>query len=87
VPYPFAGAHQRYNANFLAEEGAAVVVPDDELTADRLVAEAAPLVDAGRRGTMAAAARRLGRPDAARALADELLAMAEGRPLPSESAA
>jgi UDP-N-acetylglucosamine--N-acetylmuramyl-(pentapeptide) pyrophosphoryl-undecaprenol N-acetylglucosamine transferase len=87
VPYPFAGAHQRYNANFLAEEGAAVVVPDDELTADRLVAEAAPLVDAGRRGTMADAARGLGRPDAARALADELLAMAEGGPLPSESAA
>jgi UDP-N-acetylglucosamine--N-acetylmuramyl-(pentapeptide) pyrophosphoryl-undecaprenol N-acetylglucosamine transferase len=87
VPYPFAGAHQRYNAGFLAEEGAAVVVRDEELTADRLVAEAASLVDADRRGAMADAARRLGRPDAARALADELLAMAEGRPLRSESAA
>jgi hypothetical protein len=36
---------------------------------------------------MADAARRLGRPDAARALADELMAMAERRPLPSETAA
>ena len=87
VPYPFAGAHQRYNARFLADEGAAVVVPDEELTADRLVAEVGPLLDADRRRTMADAARRLGRPDAARALADELLAMAERRPLPSESAA
>jgi hypothetical protein len=32
---------------------------------------------------MAAAALGLGRPDAAHALADELLAMAEGRALPS----
>jgi hypothetical protein len=36
---------------------------------------------------MAEAARRLGRADAATALADELLALAERRPLPSESAA
>ena len=85
VPYPFAGAHQRYNATYLAEEGAAVVVPDEELTGDRLVEEATALRDDARREPMAAAARRLGRPDAARALAEELVAMAERRPLPSES--
>jgi len=80
VPYPYAGAHQRYNATYLAEEGAAVVVPDAELDADRLVAEASALHDDEPRRAMGKAARRLGRPDAARALADELLAMAEGRP-------
>ena len=85
VPYPFAGAHQRYNAAYLADEGAAVLVPDEELTADRLVAEAAALRDDAARGAMAAAARRLGLPDAARALAEELIAMAEGMPLPSEA--
>jgi UDP-N-acetylglucosamine--N-acetylmuramyl-(pentapeptide) pyrophosphoryl-undecaprenol N-acetylglucosamine transferase len=86
VPYPFAGAHQRYNASYLADEGAAIVVPDEQLTADRLVAEVTSLLDDGRREAMANAARRLGRPDAARALADELLAMAERRPLPSQGA-
>ncbi|MGH2418448.1 MAG: UDP-N-acetylglucosamine--N-acetylmuramyl-(pentapeptide) pyrophosphoryl-undecaprenol N-acetylglucosamine transferase [Candidatus Limnocylindria bacterium] len=86
VPYPFAGAHQRYNARYLADEGAAVMVPDEELTARRLVTELAAFRDDDRRGTMSAAARRLGRPDAARALADELLAMGERRPLPSEAA-
>jgi UDP-N-acetylglucosamine--N-acetylmuramyl-(pentapeptide) pyrophosphoryl-undecaprenol N-acetylglucosamine transferase len=85
VPYPFAGAHQRYNAAYLADEGAAVLVADEELTADRLVAEAGDLRDDATREAMAAAARRLGRPDAARSLADELVAMAEGRPLPSEA--
>ena len=86
VPYPFAGAHQRYNAAYLADQGAAALVPDEELTADRLVAEAGDLRDDAARQAMAAAARRLGRPDAAQALADELIAMAERRPLPSESA-
>jgi UDP-N-acetylglucosamine--N-acetylmuramyl-(pentapeptide) pyrophosphoryl-undecaprenol N-acetylglucosamine transferase len=84
VPYPFAGAHQRYNATYLAEEGAAVVVADEELTGDRLVEEVTALRDDARREAMAAAARRLGRPDAARTLAEELLALAERRPLPSE---
>jgi UDP-N-acetylglucosamine--N-acetylmuramyl-(pentapeptide) pyrophosphoryl-undecaprenol N-acetylglucosamine transferase len=83
VPYPHAGAHQRANAAWLADQGAAVVVPDDELDGDRLLAEATHLRDDAERGRMAAAARALGRPDAARALAEELLALAEGRPLPS----
>jgi UDP-N-acetylglucosamine--N-acetylmuramyl-(pentapeptide) pyrophosphoryl-undecaprenol N-acetylglucosamine transferase len=87
VPYPFAGAHQRYNAGYLADEGAAIVVADEQLTADRLVAEVTSLLDDGRREAMANAARRLGRPDAAQALADELLAMAERRPRPSQGAA
>ena len=72
VPYPYAGAHQRYNASYLGDEGAARVVADEDLDADRLVAEVTALRDDERRAAMADAARRLGRPDAARALADEL---------------
>jgi UDP-N-acetylglucosamine--N-acetylmuramyl-(pentapeptide) pyrophosphoryl-undecaprenol N-acetylglucosamine transferase len=87
VPYPYAGAHQRYNARYLAEEGAAIVVDDEDFSADRLVTEATGLLDDERRDAMAAAARRLGRPDAARALAGELLALAERRPLPPEASA
>jgi UDP-N-acetylglucosamine--N-acetylmuramyl-(pentapeptide) pyrophosphoryl-undecaprenol N-acetylglucosamine transferase len=87
VPYPYAGAHQRYNATYLGEEGAAVVVDDEELDADRLVAEVTALREDATRTAMAHSARRLGRPEAALSLADELLALAEGRPLPSETAA
>jgi len=83
VPYPFAGAHQRANAAYLADRGAARLIPDAELDAARLVAEAKALRDDARRDQVAAAARRLGRPGAATAIAEELLAMAEGRPLPS----
>ena len=87
VPYPYAGAHQRYNARYLGDEGAATVVADEDLDADRLVAEVSALRDDGRRTPMAEAARRLGRPDAANALARELLALGDHRPLPSETAA
>jgi UDP-N-acetylglucosamine--N-acetylmuramyl-(pentapeptide) pyrophosphoryl-undecaprenol N-acetylglucosamine transferase len=86
VPYPYAGAHQRYNASYLAEEGAAVTIPDEAFDADRLVAEASALLHEDRRREMGEAARRLGRPEAARSLALELLAMAERRPLPSQAA-
>jgi UDP-N-acetylglucosamine--N-acetylmuramyl-(pentapeptide) pyrophosphoryl-undecaprenol N-acetylglucosamine transferase len=85
VPYPFAGAHQRANAAFLAYRGAAVLLPDEAFDADSLLAETKRLRDDAVRGELAAAARRLGRPGAATAIADELLAMADGRPLPSQS--
>nr|MBA2634587.1 undecaprenyldiphospho-muramoylpentapeptide beta-N-acetylglucosaminyltransferase [Chloroflexota bacterium] len=82
---PYAGAHQRYNAGYLAAEGAAVVVADEELTAQRLLAETSALLDDERRLAMATAARRLGRPNAARTLGEALVAMAEGGPLGSGS--
>jgi UDP-N-acetylglucosamine:LPS N-acetylglucosamine transferase len=63
-----------------------VTVDDAALTADRLLEETDRLRDAAARSAMATAARRLGRPDAARMLADELVALAERRPLPSEAA-
>jgi len=59
------------------------VVPDAELDGDRLVAEATALLDDEQRRRMGQAAKELARPDAARLLAEELLAMGEGRPLPS----
>ena len=83
VPYPHAGDHQRANAAFMSDRSAAVLVPDAELDGDRLLAEARHLRDDAVRAGMAAAARALGRPNAAGLIADELLAMGERRPPPS----
>jgi UDP-N-acetylglucosamine--N-acetylmuramyl-(pentapeptide) pyrophosphoryl-undecaprenol N-acetylglucosamine transferase len=86
VPYPFARAHQRANAGWLADQGAAVIVRDAELDAARLIDELQVLRDDGVRSAMAEAARSLGRPQAAAAIAAELIALAERRPLPSRAA-
>jgi UDP-N-acetylglucosamine--N-acetylmuramyl-(pentapeptide) pyrophosphoryl-undecaprenol N-acetylglucosamine transferase len=83
VPYPYAGSHQQANAAWLADQGAAFVVEDADLTPDRLVELTDELADVALRESMAKAARELGRPDAAHVLASELLAMADRRPLPS----
>ena len=83
VPYPYAGAHQRANAEWLVAQGAARLVADAELDAGRLAREVGALRDAAVRREMAAAAARLGRPDAARVIAEELVALAERRPPPS----
>jgi len=72
IPYPHASAdHQSANARWMAERGAAIVLPDAELTPERLRAETDALLE--RREEMAAAARELARPDAARDVAGELL--------------
>jgi UDP-N-acetylglucosamine--N-acetylmuramyl-(pentapeptide) pyrophosphoryl-undecaprenol N-acetylglucosamine transferase len=75
VPYPYAGAHQRENAAWLADQGAALLVPDAELDAARLVAEMRRLRDDAERARLADAARGLGRPQAAEEIAAELIRM------------
>jgi UDP-N-acetylglucosamine--N-acetylmuramyl-(pentapeptide) pyrophosphoryl-undecaprenol N-acetylglucosamine transferase len=79
VPYPHAsGNHQAANARWMEQAGAATVVPDPELTPARLREEIDALVeDEPRRARMASASRRLARPDAAQAIAHEVLAAAE----------
>ncbi|MEA2492516.1 MAG: UDP-N-acetylglucosamine--N-acetylmuramyl-(pentapeptide) pyrophosphoryl-undecaprenol [Thermoleophilaceae bacterium] len=78
VPYPHATAdHQMGNARWMANGGAAVVVPDDELDGPRLAREVAALLGSKQRlEAMAAAARRLARLDAADRIADEVLRLA-----------
>ena len=75
VPYPHATAdHQTANARSLAAAGGAVVIADDQLDAQRLVAEVEPLLlDDARHAAAAAAARGFGRPDAADQVAALLL--------------
>lgn len=76
VPFPEAADdHQTKNAASLAREGAAVLLPQSELTPDRLARELTALLDDDpRRRGIAAAARRRGRPDAAAAIVDDLCA-------------
>jgi UDP-N-acetylglucosamine--N-acetylmuramyl-(pentapeptide) pyrophosphoryl-undecaprenol N-acetylglucosamine transferase len=78
VPYPYASAdHQTANARWMADAGAAVIVRDAELTPARLGREVtALLADPPRLAAMAAASAALARPDAAQAVADEVLAAA-----------
>jgi UDP-N-acetylglucosamine--N-acetylmuramyl-(pentapeptide) pyrophosphoryl-undecaprenol N-acetylglucosamine transferase len=80
VPYPHAsGDHQSANARWMSQAGAAVTIPDDELTAARLGGEVAMLLaDRARMAAMAAAASSVARPQAAGEVASELL-QAAGR--------
>lgn len=80
VPYPHAAAdHQTGNARWMADAGAAVLVPDAELTAERLGAEVGALLDdPGRLARMAAASAALARPHAAAEIAAEVVAAASG---------
>ena len=85
VPYPYAGAHQRANAAELVAAGAARLVADEDFDAEALLENVATILDdPSRHATMAAAARERGRPGAADAAAEILLALADRRPLPSE---
>ena len=78
VPYPHAtGGHQDKNARWMADGGAAAILPDAELDAARLRREVESLVaDPERLRAMSDASRRLARPDAADRIADRVLALA-----------
>jgi UDP-N-acetylglucosamine--N-acetylmuramyl-(pentapeptide) pyrophosphoryl-undecaprenol N-acetylglucosamine transferase len=78
IPYPHATAdHQANNARYFAEAGAAVVIPDAELSGPRLAQEVGRLLaDPGRLAAMGRAALGLARPRAAEDIAAELLAAA-----------
>lgn len=89
VPLPIAPRdHQRANARELIEAGGAVLLDDDEVTADAL----ATLIDSivvqpEGRSAMAAAARSVGRPDAALDVADIVLDLAGAPATQSQGAA
>ena len=82
VPYPHAAGHQRANAAQLESAGAARVVDDADFDAAALLDAAAILEDPAAHVAMSAAARSLGRPGAADAVADLVIAAANREPLP-----
>jgi UDP-N-acetylglucosamine--N-acetylmuramyl-(pentapeptide) pyrophosphoryl-undecaprenol N-acetylglucosamine transferase len=82
VPYPHAAGHQIANARQLVEAGAGRLVEDAAFDANALIDAAALLDDPAAHLEMSAAARSLGRPGAADAVADLVLAAARREPLP-----
>ena len=83
VPYLHAADdHQTANAKALAEAGAAILVPQPELTAERLAGELEGLMrQPAKLAAMAQRAHELARPDAVERLLDAVLALAgERRP-------
>ncbi len=77
VPFPHAvDDHQTVNARFLADAGAAVLAPQSELSPERL-AELIAGFDRERLREMAKLARSLGRPEAARHVAQICMELAK----------
>ena len=72
VPYPFAGGHQRANAEAAAAAGAATLINDEDLTPERLLAAVATYATPAQRATAASAATTLAHPDAAVVIARTL---------------
>jgi UDP-N-acetylglucosamine--N-acetylmuramyl-(pentapeptide) pyrophosphoryl-undecaprenol N-acetylglucosamine transferase len=85
VPYPHAAGHQRANAQELVEAGGALLVPDEELDADRLVEVVGLLDDPAALEAMREGARSVGRPGAAVVTSDLLEALATRSPLPDRA--
>ena len=77
VPYPHAWRYQKVNANYLAERGAAVVLPDEELN-KRLFSMITNLIeDQERLNEMRKAMAALASPDATEKIAEMIIEMAD----------
>jgi UDP-N-acetylglucosamine--N-acetylmuramyl-(pentapeptide) pyrophosphoryl-undecaprenol N-acetylglucosamine transferase len=74
IPYPYAGAHQQNNADFLVSRGAGLRLADEDLGRDILLPTVLDLLnDRARLKNMSDSARALAHPEAAQAIARELL--------------
>jgi len=80
VPLPHAiDDHQTHNAEYLAKEGAALLLPQAQTDAAALAAQLTEvMMQPEKLKAMGAAARRLSRPDATRTVVDICLEVARG---------
>ncbi len=78
IPFPFAANdHQTMNARAMAKAGAAAVIPQRELTAEKLSSLVESLLgDEQKLRDMEAKSKKLGRPDAAARIVDACLQLA-----------
>jgi UDP-N-acetylglucosamine--N-acetylmuramyl-(pentapeptide) pyrophosphoryl-undecaprenol N-acetylglucosamine transferase len=76
VPFPHAvDDHQTANARFLADQGAALLLPQPEASPEKLASLLRSL-DRPKLLEMARKARALGKPDAARVVAERCMGLA-----------
>jgi len=75
VPYPFAAQdHQAHNARYMESQKAATVIMQEDLTGETIYNQISALVnDDGRLAEMRKRMRELGKPDAAKTLAQQVL--------------
>lgn len=73
VPYPHAWRYQKVNADYLAERGAAVIVKDEFLMEGLMPVIKDLLANPSKREAMSKAMKSLSHPQAAQAIAEQLL--------------
>jgi UDP-N-acetylglucosamine--N-acetylmuramyl-(pentapeptide) pyrophosphoryl-undecaprenol N-acetylglucosamine transferase len=76
VPYPHAWRYQKVNAEYLARNGAAVVLEDSQLKEDLLPTVLELLENPGKRERMRKAMQKLAHPRAAQEIASQLVELA-----------
>ena len=76
VPLPISGGHQRHNARYLADRGAAVILENDAMPRQLLPAIQSLMDDPQRLEAMSRASAALARPRAAEAIASALIDLA-----------
>jgi UDP-N-acetylglucosamine--N-acetylmuramyl-(pentapeptide) pyrophosphoryl-undecaprenol N-acetylglucosamine transferase len=76
VPYPHSGQHQNPNAEYMARNGAALVLPDAELGEKLVFTVLDLLADDNALADMRESAHAMARPDAAEAIAAQLWLLA-----------
>jgi undecaprenyldiphospho-muramoylpentapeptide beta-N-acetylglucosaminyltransferase len=76
VPYPHAWRYQKVNASYLAQHGAAVILDDSRLQEELLDTIRVLLENPGKRKSMKAAMRSLAKPEAAQAIANQIVELA-----------
>ena len=76
VPYPHTWQYQKTNAKYLVDRDAALMIRDEDLQ-ERLLPEVLALIrDQGRLDRMRSALKKMAKPDAAKAIAKELINLA-----------
>jgi len=79
VPYPYAWRYQKVNADYLVARGAAVMIENENLSAQLVPAVKGLLQDPARLASMRSAMQKLSRPQAAAEIGRQLVALAEKR--------